>query len=205
MKIAEARPDTDKRRAFEILETKLVIQKIAQNFIDTPFCNGPFVIDHNDLNPQNIFLDDDHSITGIIDFPGTIGPIASVCRMPGLFDCDTIHPITSDLLWKRLFKYRELNTPSYLNDRNTRYEVLNAVIRTHDYDHCFSFLRYIDLAYACESAMKTRLNWSSELEYYAAMPKDEDVDAESDEENGPFVEVSWIRGYITSLKKTVHI
>jgi hypothetical protein len=76
---------------------------MAAEFVVPEFETGPFVIGHNDLSVENILVsypikqfmwpktdqptqvDDDFNITGIIDFPGTVVPLPSLCVFPWIF------------------------------------------------------------------------------------------------------------------------
>ncbi|KAF3911977.1 hypothetical protein AA313_de0205162 [Arthrobotrys entomopaga] len=69
----------------EELARFFLINKMIPKFsIETGFNGGPFVFQNWGLNSQNILVDDDCNITGIIGIGGTIGPLPSLCKYPDL-------------------------------------------------------------------------------------------------------------------------
>jgi len=81
-------------RDVAVAEYKL-LQEMSPKFIIEAFDKGPFVINHNDLTIQNILVDNDFNITGILDFPGTIVPLPSLCVFPWLFK-DNVEGLVAD-------------------------------------------------------------------------------------------------------------
>ncbi|KAH8704834.1 hypothetical protein BGW36DRAFT_421425 [Talaromyces proteolyticus] len=93
-KYALGDPDEEEDRDETVADYELLAE-LAEHFVVPEFANGPFVINHNDLTIQNILVDDDLNITGILDFPGTIVPLPSLCVYPWLFS-DNISGLVTD-------------------------------------------------------------------------------------------------------------
>ncbi|KAI9674496.1 MAG: hypothetical protein M1817_001834 [Caeruleum heppii] len=74
--------DEDPERFVNTFE---MLKHLWPHFVMKDFNKGPFVIQHDDLNLSNILVDDDFNITGIIDLPGTVGPLPSLFVYPYLF------------------------------------------------------------------------------------------------------------------------
>ncbi|CRG89677.1 hypothetical protein PISL3812_06716 [Talaromyces islandicus] len=84
-----------------------LLAELAGHFVIPEFKDGPFVINHNDLTIQNILVDDDFNITGILDFPGTVVPLPSLCVYPWLFSDNTDGLVTDRAIFLETFLSRE--------------------------------------------------------------------------------------------------
>ena len=74
-------------------------------------------------------VDDDFNITGIIDFPGTLVPLQSLCVYPWLFHENYIGPVADRDLFYEVFTTRETsNQSSSLASRKVRRELLDSAL-----------------------------------------------------------------------------
>ncbi|WEW60409.1 hypothetical protein PRK78_005894 [Emydomyces testavorans] len=60
-----------------------LLQSLLEEAIHRPLDNAPFFIDHGDLSPQNIIVDSEYNITGIIDWgPASYQPFQLAASLP---------------------------------------------------------------------------------------------------------------------------
>lgn len=129
----------------ETLEDFETLDAMIPKFRIDEYENGPFVVAHNDLTVQNILVslqihrisdvclnvaqqvDDEFNITGVIDFPGTIVRVQSLCVYPWLFQENYIGPIANRELFYEAFTNRETsNQSSVLGSKRWRQDLLGS-------------------------------------------------------------------------------
>ncbi|KAM5443291.1 hypothetical protein MferCBS31731_001612 [Microsporum ferrugineum] len=89
-----------------------ILANLSNKIVVKEFDNGPFVINHNDLTVQNILVDEEFNITGILDFPGTIVPLPSLCIFPWLFSDNICGLVTDRDAYLNVFLRRDCKYPS---------------------------------------------------------------------------------------------
>ncbi|KAK2754782.1 hypothetical protein FQN54_006675 [Arachnomyces sp. PD_36] len=128
-------PDEDDTRDETVAQYE-ILTELAPRIISKTFNKGPFVIHHNDLTTQNILVDDDFNITAIIDFPGTVVPLPSLCVYPWMFADNTEGIIADRKLYLDAFLSRKDPYDSELSHRRIRKRLMrNARIRQY-FEQC---------------------------------------------------------------------
>lgn len=126
---------------------------MAPTFIVHDFDDGPFVIHHDDLTMQNILVkahrspkskltrkltplqvDDEFNITGIIDFPGTVVPLPSLCVFPWLFRDDISGLVTDRDMYLDVFLNKDAPASSALASKSVREELMRSAIERQDFE-----------------------------------------------------------------------
>ncbi|MCJ1263046.1 hypothetical protein MMC22_002916 [Lobaria immixta] len=127
----EEEEETDKE--IEVSQFKQ-LRGMAPTFIVHDFDNGPFVIHHDDLTLQNILVDDEFNVTGIIDFPGTVVPLPSLCVFPWLFRDDISGLMTDRDMYLDVFLNRDAPASSALASKSMRGELMRSAIERQDFE-----------------------------------------------------------------------
>jgi hypothetical protein len=138
--------------------------RLAQPKVSLPqYENGPFVVNHDDLKSSNILVycclarlpghylltcarqvDDDFNITGLLDFPGTIVPLSSICVNPIMFFLECyITPFTDRDLWLQSILDAQPVPGSALND----FEVRKMLMETQRGRRIFNHALHYTYAY----------------------------------------------------------
>ncbi|RJE18528.1 hypothetical protein PHISCL_09132 [Aspergillus sclerotialis] len=119
-------PEEEGDRDVTVAEYELLAE-LSDKIIVDEFKSGPFVINHNDLTVQNILVDEEFNITGILDFPGTIVPLASLCIFPWLFSDNLTGLVTDRDAYLDVFLNRECRWPSSaLQSRELREKLMRC-------------------------------------------------------------------------------
>jgi len=80
-------------------------------------------------------VDDDFNITGIIDFPGTVVPLPSLCVFPWLFHDNLIGPVTEREAYHDVFVSRVSNCQSSaLGQTSVRRRLMETALDRNDYE-----------------------------------------------------------------------
>lgn len=119
-------PDLEEERDAMLADYELLAE-LSHKIIVEEFRNGPFVINHNDLTVQNILVDDEFNFTGILDFPGTIVPLASLCVFPWLFSDNLTGLVADRDAYLDVFVNQECRYPSSaLQSRELRNKLMQS-------------------------------------------------------------------------------
>ncbi|KAL9081413.1 MAG: hypothetical protein Q9157_000132, partial [Trypethelium eluteriae] len=119
--------DPEKVCREETIEDFETLDKMRSRLRIAEYEYGPFVLFHNDLTVQNILVDDEYNITGIIDFPGTVAPLQSLCVYPWLFHENYAGPMADRDLFYEVFTTREAsNQSSLLASKDVRKTLLDT-------------------------------------------------------------------------------
>ncbi|KAF8816734.1 hypothetical protein BYT27DRAFT_7237737 [Phlegmacium glaucopus] len=112
--------------------------------------NGPFVVNHDDLSSSNILVDDDYNITGVLDFPGTIVPLPSLCVYPIIFTENHVTPFTDRTLWLQSILDAQPVLGSALNDLEVRKLLMESATSRccldHALHHSYAYVAISSLA-----------------------------------------------------------
>ena len=84
------------------------------------------------LPPQ---VDDDYNITGVLDFPGTIVPLPSLCVYPMMITENHITPFTDRTLWLQAILDAQPVLGSALNDLEVRKLLMQSATSRCSFDH----------------------------------------------------------------------
>ena len=136
--------------------------RLAQPKVSLPqYENGPFVLNHDDLKSSNILVcflsrtssralfivncarqvDDDYNITGLIDFPGTIVPLPSICVHPIMFFLECYFtPLTDRNLWLQAFLDAQPVPGSALNDFEVRKMLMETERGRRLFNHALHYI-----------------------------------------------------------------
>lgn len=127
-------PDEEEDKDANVAQFE-VLAELSADVIVEKFNEGPFVINHNDLTVQNILVDDEFNITGIIDFPGTIVPLTSLCVFPWLFSDNYRGLVTERDAYLDVFQTRECQfASSELQSCDLRKELMENCQRCQDFE-----------------------------------------------------------------------
>jgi len=129
------------------------LANMASEFVLPEFEAGPFVIGHNDLSVENILVlqptkqltkqetdqpaqvDDDFNITGIIDFPGTVVSLPSLCIFPWLFHDNLGGPVAQRPAYQAVFTSRLSDCQaSALCSTTVRSRLMETAIDRNNYE-----------------------------------------------------------------------
>ncbi|KAF3934712.1 hypothetical protein ABW20_dc0105911 [Dactylellina cionopaga] len=99
----------------EELARFFLINKMIPKFsIETGFNGGPFVFQNWGLSTQNVLVDENCNITGILGIGGTIGPLTSLCKYPDLiYETKRRGPLYDRKIFLNSFLNRDV--PEYLS------------------------------------------------------------------------------------------
>ncbi|OQD77545.1 hypothetical protein PENDEC_c002G04149 [Penicillium decumbens] len=119
-------PEEEEDRDVTVAEYELLAE-LSMDIVVEEFQNGPFVIDYNDLTVQNILVDDKFNITGILDFPSTTVPLASLCVFPWLFSDNLADLVTDRDAYRDVFVNQECHySSSALQSCELRRELMES-------------------------------------------------------------------------------
>ncbi|WEW61271.1 hypothetical protein PRK78_006761 [Emydomyces testavorans] len=127
-------PEDEEYRAETVADYE-ILAEFSDRIVVKEFSHGPFVINHSDLTVQNILVDDEFNITGILDFPGTVVPVPSLCVFPWLFS-DNISGLIPDRdAYLKIFLKEECQFPSSaLRSSKIRGELMQSAITREQFE-----------------------------------------------------------------------
>ncbi|KAK6358914.1 hypothetical protein TWF696_000090 [Orbilia brochopaga] len=116
----------------ELARLFLINSMIPKFSIETGFDTGPFVFQNWGLSTENVLVDDDCNITGILGITGVIGPLSSLCKYPDLiYETKRKGPLYDRKLFLASFLNREM--PAHAVGRDSPLEdieVRKGLLRT---------------------------------------------------------------------------
>ncbi|KAF3931875.1 hypothetical protein ABW19_dt0207605 [Dactylella cylindrospora] len=94
----------------EELARYFLINKMIPKFsIETGFNGGPFVFQNWGFNSQNVLVDEECNITGIMEISSVIGPLTSLCKYPDLiYETKKNGPLFDRKMFLNAFLTREI-------------------------------------------------------------------------------------------------
>ncbi|KAK3375763.1 hypothetical protein B0T24DRAFT_525320 [Lasiosphaeria ovina] len=113
--------------------------ELAAAVVVPEFDKGPFFIFHNQLEMNNILVDDEFNITGILDFTGTVGPLPTLCNFPWLFHMGIDGPLFSRRDYIKVFTTRVATNktaqpPSALGPPEVRRHLIQQALDRRSYE-----------------------------------------------------------------------
>lgn len=160
-----------------------LIKKMIPAFTENPSNDGPFYLQHLDLTSENILVDEECNITGVLDFNGFIGPLPNLARYPELiYQTKLRGPLFNRKLYQQTYLSRDAPQTSALVDKNLRATLMTTAHKIWMFENSLNYPAHKSLNLAGRGGLYEFVFHDTKLSETQAFTKlaDEDTSFQKD-------------------------